>query len=101
MTMKENKTQFTTDTLRVVKESIQDSMYNNNRILGGIIDEIGDRLASVVETSSRDRDRTPSRGGNNLRDKYRNRNGSRDRYDSRDNDRDRDKDKPSSCYVYA
>ena len=100
MTMKENKTQFTTDTLRVVKESIQDSMYNNNRILGGIIDEIGDRLANVVETSSRDRDRdrdrTSSRGRNNLRDKYRNRSGSRDSYDSRDNYRDRDKDKPSS-----
>ena len=57
MTMKENKTQFTTDTLRAVKESIQDSMYDNNRILGGIIDEIGDRLANVIETSSRDRDR--------------------------------------------
>ena len=41
MTMKENKTQFTTDTLRAVKESIQDSMYDNNRILGGIVDEIG------------------------------------------------------------
>ena len=107
MTMKENKTQFTTDTLRVVKESIQDSMHNNNRILGGIIDEIGDRLANVVdvvETSSRyrdrdrdrDRDRTPSRGRNSLRDKYRNRSGSRDRYDSRDNYRDRDRNKPSS-----
>ena len=106
MTMKENKTEFTTDTLTVVKESIQDSMYNNNRILGGIIDEIGDRLANVVETSSRyrdrdrdrdrNRDRTPSRGRNNLRDKYRNRSGSRDRYDSRDNYRDRDRNKPSS-----
>ena len=98
MTMKENKTQFTTDTLRVVKESIQDSMYDNNRILGGIIDEIGDRLANVVETSSRDRDRdrTSSRGRNNLRDNYRNRSRSRDRYDSRDNYRDRDKGKPNS-----
>ena len=100
MTMKENKRQFTTDTLRVVEESIQYSMYNNNRMLGGIIDEIGDRLASVVEISSRDRDkdrdRTFSKSRNSLRDKYRNRNGSRDRYDSRDNYRDRDKDKPSS-----
>ena len=88
MTMKENNTQFTTDTLRAVKESIQDSMYDNNRILGGIIDEIGDRLANVVKTSSRDRDRdrSPSR--------------SRDRDDSRDyptdNYRDRDRGKFNS-----
>ena len=35
ITMKENKTQFTTeDTLRAVKESIQDSMYDNNKTLG-------------------------------------------------------------------
>ena len=111
MLMKENKGQSsTTDTLRAVKETIQDSMNNNNKIIGGIIDEIGDRLANivdivdVVETSSRyrdrdrdrDRDRTPSRGRNSLRDKYRNRSGSRDRYDSRDNYRDRDRNKPSS-----
>ena len=105
MTMKENKTQLTADTLKSCEKSIQDSMQNNNRILGGIIDEIGDRLANVIdviETSSRDRDRdrdrdrTPSRGRNSLRDKYRNRSGSRDRYDSRDNYRDRDRNKPSS-----
>ena len=30
-TMKENETQFTTDTLKAVKESIQDSMNDNNR----------------------------------------------------------------------
>ena len=107
MTMKENKTQFTTDTLRAVKESIQDSMYDNNRILGGIIDEIGDRLANVVETSSRDRDRdrspSRSRGRNNLRDNYRNRSRSRDRYNSRDhptnNYRDRDRGKPKIIYL--
>ena len=34
MSMKENKTQYTTDTLRAVKESIQDSMYGNNKALG-------------------------------------------------------------------
>ena len=93
--MKENKTQFTTD-------SIQDSMYDNNRTLGGIIDEIGDRLANVIETPSRDRDkdRTSSRGRNNLRNNYRNRSRSRDRDDSRDhptdNYRDRDKGKYNS-----
>ena len=105
MVMKENRIQSsTTYTLRAVKESIQDSMYDNNRILGGIIDEIGDRLANVVETSSRDRDRdrspSRSRGRNNLRDNYRNRSRSRDRYDSRDhptdNYRDRDRGKTNS-----
>ena len=40
MTMKENKTQFTTDTLRAVKESIQDSMYDNNKTLRRLLDEI-------------------------------------------------------------
>ena len=104
MMMKENKTQIITDTLRAVKESIQDSMYDNSRILGGIIDEIGDRLANVVKTSSRDRDRdrspSRSRGRNNLRDNYRNTSRSRDRDDSRDhptdNYRDRDRGKHNS-----
>ena len=83
MAVKENKTQFTTDTLRAVKETIQDSMYDNNRIIGGIIDEIGDRLANVVKTSSRNRDRdrslSKSRSRNHSRDEY-NRNGSSSRY---------------------
>ena len=107
MTMKENKTQFTTDTLRAVKESIQDSMYDNNRTLWRLLDEIGDRLANVVENfesepSSRDRDRdgSHSRGRNNLRDDYRNRSRDRDRDDSRDhstdNYRDRDRGKFNS-----
>ena len=63
MTMKENKAQFTTeDTLRALKESMQDSMYDNNKTLGRLLDEIGARLANVVEDfqsehSLRDRDR--------------------------------------------
>ena len=72
MTMKENKTQFTTDTLRTVKESIQESMYDNNKTLGRLLDEIGDRLANVVEnfesepsSRARDRDRSHGRGRNN------------------------------------
>ena len=81
MTMKENKTQFTTeDTLRAVKESIQDSMYENNKTLGRLLNEIGDRLANVVENfqskqslRDRDRDRSHSRGRNSLRDDYKNR----------------------------
>ena len=89
MTMKENKTQFTTDTLRAVKESIQEAMHDNNRTLGRLLDEIGDRLADVVESfesepSSRDRNR------------------GRDRDDSRehstDNYRDRDRGKSNSRY---
>ena len=66
MTMKENKTQFTTDTLRAVKESIQSSMYDNNRTLGRLLDEIGDRLANVVESFESEHS---SRGRNKLRDK--------------------------------
>ena len=90
MAMKENKTQFTTDTLRAVKESIQDSMYDNNKTLGRILDEIGDRLANVVESfesepSSRnwDRERSHSRGRNNLGDDYRNRSRDRGKSNSR------------------
>ena len=107
LTMKENKTQFTTDTLRTMKESIQDSMYDNNRTLGRLLDEIGDRLANVVEnfesehsSSDRKRDRSHSRGRNNLRDDYRNRSRDRDRDDSKDhstdNYRDRDRGKSTS-----
>ena len=104
LVMKENRIKSsTTDQLRVVKETIQDSMNNNKKIIGGIIDEIGDRLANVVETASRirDRDRSPnrSRSRNNLRDDNRNRSRSRDRYNSRDhptnNYRDRDRGKSS------
>ena len=61
MVMKENRIKSsTTDTLRAVKETIQDSMYHNNKKIGGIIDEIGDRLANVFETASRNRDRVRS-----------------------------------------
>ena len=86
-----------------MKESIQNSMYNNNKTLGRIFDEIGHRLANVVERfesepSSRDRDRerSHSRGRNNLRDDYRNRSRDRDRDHSIDNYRDRDRGKSNS-----
>ena len=106
MSMKENKTQFTTDTLRAVKESIQDSVYDYNRTLGRLLDEIGD-VANVVEnfesepsSRDRDRDRSHSRGRNNLRDDYRNRSRDRDRDDSRDHStdiyRDRNRGKSNS-----
>ena len=109
MMMKENKTQE--ETLRVVKESIHDSMYESSKTLVKQLDKIGDKLTNVVEDfqkkqqtrSGRDRDRNRSNSrdrnssGDNYRnrswdrrdnrDRYRNRSG--DRRDSRDNSRDR------------
>ena len=64
--VKDYKTQVTTeDTLRVVKESIHDSVYENSKSMIKQLDKIGDRLANVVEDfqkkqssrSSRNRDR--------------------------------------------
>ena len=111
MMMKENKTQE--ETLRVVKESIHDSMYESSKTLVKQLDKIGDKLTNVVEdfqkkqqTSrgrDRDRNRSNSRDRNNSGDNYRNRswdrrdnrdryrNRSGDRRDSRDNSRDRDR----------
>ena len=113
MVMKENRTQaYTEDTLRVVKESIHDSMYGSSKTLVKQLDKIGDKLANVVEdfqkkqqsrnSRDRDRNRSSSRDRNNSRDyrnrswerrdsrdRYRNRSG--DRRDSRDNSRDRDR----------
>ena len=72
-TRKENRTQFTTeDTLRAVKETIQDSRYEN---LVRLLDKMGDRLANVVDVvedfqrnqSSRHRNREKS----NNRDRHR------------------------------
>ena len=101
MTMEENKTQFTTDTFRAVKDSIQDSMYDNNKTLGRILNDIGDRLANAVESfesepssTNMDRERSHSRGRNNLRDDYRDR--SRDRDHSIDKYRDRNRGKSNS-----
>ena len=109
MMMKENKTQE--ETLRVVKESIHDSMYESSKTLVKQLDKISDKLTNVVEDfqkkqqtrSGRDRDRNRSNSrdrhnsGDNYRnrswdrrdnrDRYRNRSG--DRRDSRDNSRDR------------
>ena len=102
MVMKDNRTQATTeDTLRVVKESIHDLMYESSKTLVKQLDKIGDKLANVVEDfkkkqlsrNSRGRNRSNSRSRDNSRDSYRN--GSRDNYyrnrsrDSRDNSRDR------------
>ena len=111
MMMKENKTQE--ETLRVVKESIHDSMYESSKTLVKQLDKIGDKLTNVVEDfqkkqqrrsgRDRDRNRSNSRDRNNSGDNYRNRswdrrdnrdryrNRSGDRRDSRDNSRDRDR----------
>ena len=75
MVMKENRTHFTTeDTLRAVKESIHDSIYENNKTLVTLFDKIGNKLTDVVEdfqrkqsSRDRDRDRSNSRGRDNLR----------------------------------
>ena len=50
MMMKKNRMQASTeDTLRVVKESIHDSMYESSKTLVKQLDKIGDKLANVVE----------------------------------------------------
>ena len=50
MAMKENRTHLTAeDTLRVVKESIHDSMYESSKTLVKQFDSIGEKLANVVE----------------------------------------------------
>ena len=56
MVMKENRIQSSTEnTLRVVKESIQDSMYESSKTLVKQLDNIGDKLANVVEDFQRNR----------------------------------------------
>ena len=103
MAVKEYRPKVTTeDTLRVVTESIQETVYENNRSMMKQLDKIGDKLANVVEDfqkkqSSRNRDRSNSRDRDDSRDRYRNKNRgrnrsrdrSRDRRDSRNNSRDR------------
>ena len=70
MAVKEYRPKVTTeDTLRVVKESIHESVYEIKRLMMKQLDKIGDKLANVVEDfqkkqssrSSRNRDRSNSR----------------------------------------
>ena len=50
LAVKENRKQVNTeDTIKVVKESIQDSIYENSKTMMRLLDKIGDRLANVVE----------------------------------------------------
>ena len=95
---KENIIEFITkDTLRTVKETIEDSRYEN---LVRLFDKMGNRLANVVDVvedfqrkqSSRNgnRERSDSRERDHSRDNYKNRN--KDRRDSRDYNRNRSRD---------
>ena len=62
---KENRTQSSTeDTLRVVKESIHDSMYESSKTLVKQLDKIGDKLANVVEDFQKKQNSRNSRGRN-------------------------------------
>ena len=96
MTIKEYREQVNTeDTIKVVKESIQDSIYENNKTMMRLLDKIGDRIANVVEdfqkkqssrnSRNRYRDRSNSRDRDNSGDSYRNRSRDRRRSNSREN----------------
>ena len=100
MAVKEYRPKVTTeDTLRVVKESIQETVYENNRSMMKQLDKIGDKLANVVEDfqkkqssrNSRNRNRSNSRDRDDSRDRYRNKNRSRNRSGDRSRDRSRDR----------
>ena len=79
MAVKEYRPKVTTeDTLRVVKESIQESVYDRSMMKQP--DKIGDKLANVVEDfqkkqssrNRRKRDRSNSMDRDDSRDRYRN-----------------------------
>ena len=86
MAVKGHRKQVNTkDTLKVVKESIHDSIYESSNTMIKLLDKIGDRLANVVEDfqkkqssrNSRKRERDRS-NRDNSRDSYKNRNRDRD-----------------------
>ena len=96
MAIKEHRGQVNTeDTIKVVKESIQDLIYENNKTMMRLLDKIGDRIANVVEdfqkkqssgnSRNRYRDRSNSRDRDNSGDSYRNRSRDRGRSNSREN----------------
>ena len=50
MAVKEHRKQVNTeDTIKVVKESTQDSIYENNKTMMRLLDKIGDSITNVVE----------------------------------------------------
>ena len=98
MAIKEHREQVNTkDTIRIVKESIQDSIYENNKIMMRQLDKIsdtmgkiGDRIANVVEDFQR------KQSSRDSRDRYRDRSNSRDRDNSGDSYRNRSRDRGRS-----
>ena len=98
MAVKEHRGQVNTeDTIKVVKESIQDSIYENNKTMmrqldkiGDTMGKIGDRIANVVEDFQR------KQSSRNSRDRYRDRSNSRDRDNSGDSSRNRSRDRGRS-----
>ena len=109
MAVKEHRKQVNTeDIIEVVKESIQDSMYENNKTMMRLLDKIGDRIANVVEdfqkkqssrnSRNRYRDRSNSRDRDNSGDSYRNRSTDRGRSNSRENRNNQQKSGSSQRY---
>ena len=98
MAIKEHREQVNTkDTIKVVKESIEDSIYENNKIMmrqldkiGDTMGKIGDRIANVVEDFQR------KQSSRNSRNRYRDRSNSRDRDNSGDSYRNRSRDRGRS-----
>ena len=98
-TRKENIIELTTEvSLRAVKESrdiqsiesIQDSMYKNNKALVRLLDMLGARCTNIVDVVEDFQRKQSSRNGD------RERSNSRDRGHSRDNYKNRDKDRRAS-----
>ena len=82
---KENIIELATkDTLKAVKETVQDSRYEN---LVRLLDKMGDRLANVVDVVEDFQRKQSSRNGNRERSNSRDRDHSRDNYKNRDRDR--------------
>ena len=55
MAIKEHREQVNTqDTIKVVTESIQDSIYENNKIMMRQLDKISDRIAKVSRRFSKE-----------------------------------------------
>ena len=90
MAVKEHRKQVNTeDTIKVVKGSIQDSIYENSKTMMRLLDKIGDRLTNVVEDFQKKQSR-------NSRNRYRDRSNSRDRDNSGDSYRNRSRDRGRS-----
>ena len=109
MAIKEHREQVNAkDTIRVVAESIQDSIYENNKTIMRQLDKIGDRLANVIEDFQREqssrnsrnryRDRSNSRDRDNSGDSYRNRSRNRGRSNSREGRNNRQRSGSSQRY---